>query len=819
MKHLRLIISFFIIILISIHFIYSFNRYKKEYLSTLEHKFKESKQDINKTISLATGFLNMIQSHCDNYQPDIRNLKNTPFVFIENSTVFSGYTLNGNAMNNNPNIFGNLTGLGDIQSFLEDTLLDFSRAFSLTPLFIIATEYIPNAQWLYYQSNNDFIYIYPFIPDAEYHYIAEIREHQNFTKGLPVINPGRDFYWSSVYVDRADKTLMVTLAIPIYYQDKFKGIMALDLTLNTLGDYLKEKKEKDTHFFIADPKGDIIADAQIKFDTLSSTPQLDSLGYFNGALLADIYELESDQFVLSNGVYILKSKIQQTPWSLYFTERRSSINYKIFVKLIPQNIIALLSIVMIFLIFRITQTQKIIRENEKKFRTVFNELKQMMFVLSPDAIINESNSVSSAITGLKENIVRNVVFYKLPIWAKTSGLPQLFKSSFEKCLKGEFIHVETELLNHHDQYKTFDFTFFPIHDSSGKIFLIIVSGYDISDLKEIQKKLHDTIEELQQTQDQLIISEKQAAFGQMAASLAHELNNPMAALKASFTNYKDAVTTSVSHMRNTEESLSPEEMRFCTGLVEHYLKNPAELSSREERELKKSLMSRLSLEIPEDAEQIAKYLVILKIHNIEVIKPYYLSKNLNLILKMAVAFTSMEKNDNTIMYAIKRTLNIVSSFKEYATQDVSVEQQEMMPEQVVNNVINLLSPMIRPEMELVQDIIYTGAIKIGKDDIYQIFTHLIKNAIQASPANGRIYMTLDSKEGHLIFNIKDEGHGIPAEIADKIYEPFFTTKGLGEGAGLGLYIIKNLIKNNKGNIEYSTIAGKGTSFEVRLPLE
>jgi PAS domain S-box-containing protein len=474
---------------------------------------------------------------------------------------------------------------------------------------------------------------------------------------------------------------------------------------------------------------------------------------------------------------------------------------------------------MMLLVFRISETQKIIRKNEKKFRSVFNEMKQMMFVLTPKAFVSESNSVSCVITGLDENITEDIYFYDLPIWKKTEGLPKLFKQAVQKCLSGENVHFETNLTNHLGFERTLDFTFFPIHDGSGEIFLIIISGYDISDLKETQKQLRDSIKKLKQTQTQLIISEKRAAFGQLAASLAHELNNPIAALKASFSNYKDIVTNNIMSFRSAGKVLSDKEMASCFELVELYSNNSVELSSREKRSLKNELTLSVKSKHPKQAEQIAKYLMSLKISDLSVIDFIIDNKNLLLILQLATGFVSMERNDKTILYSIKRTLNIVSSFKEYSSQDIKEFKEEIQPSQVILNVLNLLRPMIREELKFINRIEFDGTILISKDDIYQIFTHLIKNAIQANQSKGQIFISLISKEDNLIFSVKDQGTGISEEIADKIYEPFFTTKNEGEGAGLGLYIIKNLVKNNNGSLQFESNPDKGTTFELTLPLK
>ena len=95
--------------------------------------------------------------------------------------------------------------------------------------------------------------------------------------------------------------------------------------------------------------------------------------------------------------------------------------------------------------------------------------------------------------------------------------------------------------------------------------------------------------------------------------------------------------------------------------------------------------------------------------------------------------------------------------------------------------------------------------------------NLLNNAIHAVEQNGSIILSMCEVNDNIIFEIKDNGFGIPKENLGKIFDPFFTTKSFDEGTGLGLFVVHKLLTNLKGEIEVKSILSKGTSFIIKLP--
>ncbi len=108
-------------------------------------------------------------------------------------------------------------------------------------------------------------------------------------------------------------------------------------------------------------------------------------------------------------------------------------------------------------------------------------------------------------------------------------------------------------------------------------------------------------------------------------------------------------------------------------------------------------------------------------------------------------------------------------------------------------------------------------IKAQPEEIQQIFTNLLTNAVQAMEGKGELKISTEGQNGNVLAVIQDTGPGIPKEYLSKIYDPFFTTKEQGKGTGLGLNIVHQLVVKHGGKIDVSSQEGKGTTFSLSFP--
>jgi len=121
-------------------------------------------------------------------------------------------------------------------------------------------------------------------------------------------------------------------------------------------------------------------------------------------------------------------------------------------------------------------------------------------------------------------------------------------------------------------------------------------------------------------------------------------------------------------------------------------------------------------------------------------------------------------------------------------------------------------------VEVIRKYAETPQIYCFPDELSQVWTNLIHNALQAMDNQGFLTIQTTVVDHNIVVSITDTGNGIPDEIKERIFEPFFTTKPIGEGSGLGLDIVKKIVAKHDGKIELFSQLGTGTTFNVILPI-
>ena len=138
---------------------------------------------------------------------------------------------------------------------------------------------------------------------------------------------------------------------------------------------------------------------------------------------------------------------------------------------------------------------------------------------------------------------------------------------------------------------------------------------------------------------------------------------------------------------------------------------------------------------------------------------------------------------------------------------------------IIREVLQLLNHKSRYESILVRESL-AGPLPVMHGDagaLRQVFLNLLLNAMQAIISEGAIEVSTRCASGWLEASVADNGSGIPPELIDQIWNPFFTTKTVGKGSGLGLALVYDIVKNHGGEIAVASTVGKGTEFIVRFP--
>jgi two-component system, NtrC family, sensor kinase len=173
-----------------------------------------------------------------------------------------------------------------------------------------------------------------------------------------------------------------------------------------------------------------------------------------------------------------------------------------------------------------------------------------------------------------------------------------------------------------------------------------------------------------------------------------------------------------------------------------------------------------------------------------------------------------------ILGQAERAADIVKNLLDFSRTERPIFS-EISPDQILISTINLVKNQFKMvglqfETSVDRDL---PTISGNLGNLQQVFTNLLLNAIQATPQGGSISMRVERAPipGFISFAIQDSGAGIPPEIQHKIFEPFFSTKEVGKGTGLGLAVTYAIVKRHGGRIEVSSEPGQGATFTVLLP--
>lgn len=311
-----------------------------------------------------------------------------------------------------------------------------------------------------------------------------------------------------------------------------------------------------------------------------------------------------------------------------------------------------------------------------------------------------------------------------------------------------------------------------IRDAAGNPVEVIGSLTDITERKKMEEDLRCTghqqmvlIQKLQDTQQQLLQSEKMASVGQLAAGIAHEINNPIGFVNSNMNSLQSYMATMFTVIERYDQwisqcSLSAEDRQIIAGI-----NHDADLTF-----------------IKEDAVELIK-----------------------------------ESLDG-----LKRVRDIVQSLKDFSHVG-ETEWQEADLHQGIDSTLNIVKNETKYKAKIEKRFGILPNVQCVISELNQVFMNLFINATHAIKDNGIIAIstgTIVRNELDCVWvKVTDTGGGIEPDNLTRIFEPFFTTKPVGSGTGLGLSLAYGIINKHNGEIKVKSVVGKGTQFIIYLPVK
>lgn len=282
-------------------------------------------------------------------------------------------------------------------------------------------------------------------------------------------------------------------------------------------------------------------------------------------------------------------------------------------------------------------------------------------------------------------------------------------------------------------------------------------------LYESVNVLQKTVDELEETQDKLIQSEKMASLGQLAAGVAHEINNPIG---FSLSN----LNTMTDYIKSIFE-LDSLVMANIESLGEHPLS-------------KNYLESRIDNDVEFITEDIAS------------------------LLKDSIK-------------GLERVSDIVANLKK-VSHIGEIDKSECDINELVEESIKVVWSELKYNMEVNTNFGTLPDYSCHGGELTQVLMNLFINASHACEPQGTLDITTSvqsvNNKQHIEIKVQDNGKGMSKDVLKKIFDPFFTTKAVGVGTGLGLSVSFGIIEKHGGMIDVDSVEGKGTTFVISLPI-
>lgn len=328
--------------------------------------------------------------------------------------------------------------------------------------------------------------------------------------------------------------------------------------------------------------------------------------------------------------------------------------------------------------------------------------------------------------------------------------------------------------------------------------------------------LEASLRDLEAAQAKIVESEKLAVLGRLMATLAHEINTPLGAIRSSASSVLQRASAWVSELPEFHRILDADALslyqRLTAGISAGRSSTPSD-----DRRRRRALAVVLAEAGVNDAESLAEDIVQLVGPNDEAAVVEHAVAGRGPIIRQASQTLSLYQSSVIIQEAADRAASTVTALVEYSRAETYRHDSVVYPEADIETLLTLSLGAAKKGVVVVRRFEQGLAFQGDRDRLNQVWANLIHNAVQALDGHGVLQVETRSVANRVEIRFGNDGPAIPPEIGDKIFLPFFTTKKAGEGTGLGLGICRRIVEAHGGTLTCRQEGGL-TVFCVSLPL-
>ena len=604
----------------------------------------------------------------------------------------------------------------------------------------------------YFNSYDSFNRIYPYFDTAS-QYPADLRipDYNFYYDADATHNPERKPVWTDVYIDPAGQGWMASCVAPVYTGDFLEGVVGLDILVkDIINDLLKLQIPWNAYAVLIGRDGVLMAlppqgEVDWGLDELTDHS-------YESAIQQDTFKPEAFNVLARSDTQELAARIKDSSPGLISME--------------------------------LQQRSKLVA-----FNPIPDTGWGLALIVDEDEIFSEANALQQRFERVGLWMLAGLVFFYviffLWLYRKALGLSrhiaaplQTLANMIEAIGGGDYrqigryfevkeiqqtsdglVAMGEKLENSNRRLKTLTETLERLNADlerrvSERTSALERANKQLEKDKAEQSRLY---EKLRSTQAQLVQTEKLASLGQLAAGVAHEINNPLSFINSNVVCLKDYAESLVEMIDKFEQAVTDVDLK-------------AELRRQKE---------------------------------------HYQFDFINEELPDLI---------NDSIEGVRRVRKIVENLREFSHSG-NTEWQSANLNDCIASTLTIAFNEIKYKAEIKQDLAELPNIYCIPSQLNQIILNLLVNAAQAIEERGEIALRTYAENDGVVLEVSDTGKGIPAAVKSKIFDPFFTTKDIGEGTGLGLSISYGIVQAHNGTIEVESTEGEGTRFKIWLPLK